>query len=101
MLPTGTKRENIAARLLLLRQALFGDQRGAQAAFAKSIEMTGSEWNNLERGTRNITLAKLTQIRNRHFVSTDWILYGDVNTLSSDLREKLILASQQYAAQNV
>ena len=100
MLPKGEDPQDIAKRLYLLRVACSGTERGAQAAFANSIQMSSSEWNNLERGTRNVTIPKLKAVRRRWLVSIDWILDGDETGLSVPLRNSLLAATNQLGEGN-
>lgn len=92
--------DDITARLVLLRRAVSGDARGAQAAFCLMTGLATNAWNNLEKGTNRISLDTALVLSKRLGVSLDWIYQGEAfeRFLPGDLIEKLRIAREAEPA---
>lgn len=74
----------------LLREALAGTHHGAQAEFARRMEIGLQSWNNYERGHSRIELDAALRIARKTGVLTDWIYLGlHEDALPSSIREKI------------
>lgn len=82
----GNNRDDVAARLVLLRQwAGFT----SQAAYAERVGMSQSEYNHFESGRRPLTLAAANKLRLKWRVTLDWLYHGDRTGLSVELNRSL------------
>lgn len=82
----GSSREDVAARLIMLRRALGFEN---QNAFAVKMGISPSLWNHYETGRRPLTLDAANKIRNRANVTLDWLLHGDRSGLTVGMSNAL------------
>lgn len=82
----GNSREDVAARLALLREWAGFD---SQVAFARQIDLGGPEWNHFETGRRPLALNAAHKLRRRYRVTLDWLYYGDRSGLSVEVANSL------------
>jgi transcriptional regulator with XRE-family HTH domain len=82
-------REEVGARLLLLRETWSGTHRGAQDEFADYVGISPAAWNNYERGRSRIELSKALQVVSRTGVSLDWIYLGLWGNVPEDIARRL------------
>jgi len=94
MIPTGNSADDIRQRLVLLRIACVGNERGDQAKFAAASGITPSEWGNHEHG-KSLSVRKAMILRNRWRVTLDWIYCGDQSSLPFELQTRLVEVSEQ------
>lgn len=81
----GKTPEDVAMRLIALREALGYSQSG----FAKFIDISPSQMNNYEKPIRKPSDPILSKIKLRTGATRDWILEGDRAGLPFDLLKKL------------
>lgn len=86
MFDGGTKQEDVAARLKLLRIACGFD---SQVAFARRTGISQSEINHFESGRRALPLSAANKIKLHCQVTLDWIYHGDRSTLTMEMNRRL------------
>jgi len=76
----------IARRLIALRKELGF---ATQEAFAIELDMTKSTYNPFETGKRALTFEAACKIRRRFGVPVDWLFFGDVPQIRTDVLAKI------------
>lgn len=85
-----SSREDMAARLALLRETMGFE---SQAAFAERTGVGVTDWNHYEKARRDLSLTSANRIRARWRVTLDWLYHGDRSGLSMELANSLPLLS--------
>jgi hypothetical protein len=82
----GKKRQlEIAGRLLLLREKLYGNA----SEMARSINLTPQRWYNYETGRRALDIDTAAIVVEEHGVDYNWLYGGRIDTLKPKLRKLL------------
>jgi hypothetical protein len=82
----GTKRQlEIAGRLLLLREKLYGNA----SEMARSVKLTPQRWYNYETGRRALDIDTAAIVVEEHGVDYNWLYGGRSDTLKPKLRKLL------------
>lgn len=84
-------KDEITARLILLRRAVAGDSHGSQVAFCNMTGLATNAWGNLEAGRNRISVDTAIVLSRTLGVSLDWIYQGPAyeRFLPGDLIEKI------------
>jgi transcriptional regulator with XRE-family HTH domain len=89
----------VSKRLVLLRKAMVGVDHGAQARFARMMDIRQSAWSNYELGIRMICHEHAVRLCNRTGVTFDWNFRGQfVTSMPQDLLHKITEAASITAA---
>jgi transcriptional regulator with XRE-family HTH domain len=100
-----SSREEVGARLLLLREAMCGTHLGAQVEFAQLVGISPQAWNNYERGSSRIELGKALQLCEKVGASLDWIYLGKDGLMPAHVlrkvRDRLRARSQETKTASV
>lgn len=94
-LPNPYSVDEIAKRLILLRQALGR----TQAMMGKLAGVSGNAWQNYEDGLRRISLDAVFRLETSTGVPQEWVYRGIESRLPLDLAEKLALAERELQRQ--
>lgn len=78
-------REKIAARLIALRDEVNMDQQ----TFARAIGVEKNTYNPFETGKRRLSFEVACLIKRRFGVSIDWLFFGDMGKIASEVMMKL------------
>ena len=81
----GRSKEDIARRLVALREALGHNQ----SSFAALVEISQPAMNNYEKGHRRPDLDQMIKVQMRTGATLDWIYLGKRDGLPAHLLEKL------------
>ena len=82
----GSSREDVAARLQLLRRwAGYTRQR----PFAQMSDIPPDQWHLFEKGRRPLPLSAANKLRLRWQVDLDWLYHGDRSGLSVEVSRTL------------
>ena len=87
------RRKEIAGRLLLLRERLYGNA----SEMARSVRLSPQAWYNYETGRRSLDIDVAAIVVEEHGVDFNWLYGGDPNHLSPKLKALLLGDPKQQA----
>lgn len=80
--------EACAERLKLTRLAAMNGEDN-QAKWCRLVQISTSKWNNAETGDNWLALENALKLCQRYGITLDWIYRGDMQCMSSEMRDKI------------
>jgi len=81
------RQKEIAGRLLLLRERLYGNA----SEMARSVKLTPQAWYNYETGRRALGVDIAAIVVEEHGVDYNWLYGGDPSTLKPKIKRLLLV----------